>query len=449
MDRNTKISLDNNTFLLERHPLYYLINQETGLEIVYNNDSIYWIKKLSTTPQTFSDFIDSIKKDFPDIPINIIEDDAQEFLNAMNKDGLLLFDSNAFTTKENDSIKIIEKPSLSELTLELTNFCNERCIHCYLGDSKFKKISHFPIEKIENLLIQFQELGGEYITFTGGEILLYPNLKEVLWLANSYGLKISLFSNLILLNNENIEFFKTLNIIDIQTSLYSSDPTCHDNITKVNGSYVKTINSIRKLQESKIPVRVVCPVMKKNKGTVVPLIKFCKNNNIEIKIDLNIQAQYDGDKVNLAQRLTIEEYKEVLEEIKSFDNEFCNNYLKRHCFTSNLKPLEFLNYPICSAGLTNPYICSNGNMALCPTLQGYVVGNIHEKSLKNIWWNNKNIQKIRNATQTSFPKCLNCKSIDYCGRCFAINYTEEKDFFTIPSYKCELAHISRKFIENN
>jgi MoaA/NifB/PqqE/SkfB family radical SAM enzyme len=82
-------------------------------------------------------------------------------------------------------------------------------------------------------------MGLETITFSGGEPLLHPMFLPALQKSVEYGFRISVFSNLTLLNNEIIQVLKTNHIKEIQASLYSVEPHIHDSITKLPGSCEK------------------------------------------------------------------------------------------------------------------------------------------------------------------------------------------------------------------
>lgn len=441
---NSKISYTAESFLVKRFGRVSVLNQKTGKEISYDEASLYWLNKITHSPQVVSEIINSIKQDFPNVTLHTIVEDFQSLIKELCENQLIVLD-NEVKEPVNDNEYISDYiPVLSEITIELTNRCNERCIHCYLGENKFKNGNLISESQVKNLIDQFVNLGGKSITFTGGEILLYSKIWEVLKYANDRGLEISIFSNLLQLTNENIENLKGLNIVDIQTSLYSSIPAIHNKITQVDKSCEKTLLSIIKLKKNEMPVRIACPLMKENKDSIVGLIQFCKNNGLPINIDLCIQAQYDGNSSNLSHRLSLEEMESTLISIKNFDRNLCNDYLRRHCFDKCLSTLEFINQPICSAGHNNLYICADGTVAACPTLQGYSLGNINDNTISEIWKENKLLLELRNATQTKFPNCLTCDFIDYCGRCFAVNFTEQKDLWQIPPYKCSIAKITKK-----
>jgi MoaA/NifB/PqqE/SkfB family radical SAM enzyme len=108
----------------------------------------------------------------------------------------------------------IEKRYLSApLTaqLEITDSCNHRCIHCYNLDSD---VANRPIRKVsdETVISCAQALidGGVFsMVVTGGEPLIKKELtKKVIALFREHQIRVSLNTNLTLLDDDFITFLK-------------------------------------------------------------------------------------------------------------------------------------------------------------------------------------------------------------------------------------------------
>ena len=69
-----------------------------------------------------------------------------------------------------------EKPSLRYLMMEVTDRCNLRCLHCYLGDAGS---SDLDWDKARRVADDFDEIGGLRLLVTGGEPLLYPRFQDL------------------------------------------------------------------------------------------------------------------------------------------------------------------------------------------------------------------------------------------------------------------------------
>ena len=66
---------------------------------------------------------------------------------------------------------------MKNLTIELTNKCNSRCIHCYKDE---KNSIEVPLDMIIKIIDQAYELNVFQITLTGGDPLLHSNIVEII-----------------------------------------------------------------------------------------------------------------------------------------------------------------------------------------------------------------------------------------------------------------------------
>jgi sulfatase maturation enzyme AslB (radical SAM superfamily) len=79
------------------------------------------------------------------------------------------------------------------LSIELTNACNRRCLHCFRN--KEDPPEFLPLTLAREVLDQAQALGFRTVCLTGGEVALYPHLKEFLALVVDHGFTFSLVTN--------------------------------------------------------------------------------------------------------------------------------------------------------------------------------------------------------------------------------------------------------------
>jgi MoaA/NifB/PqqE/SkfB family radical SAM enzyme len=79
------------------------------------------------------------------------------------------------------------------LTIELTNACNRRCIHCIRNKADSREF--LPLALARDILAQAEALGILTICLTGGEAALYPHLEELLALVVKHGFTYSLVTN--------------------------------------------------------------------------------------------------------------------------------------------------------------------------------------------------------------------------------------------------------------
>lgn len=104
-------------------------------------------------------------------------------------------------------------PSLRYLELQITDKCNLKCKHCYIGKPKNIEL---PIEEIKNVLEEFEKMQGLRVLITGGEPLLHSDFALLNQILPNYRLRKILLTNGLLLNNS---ILKDLNVQEIQFSV--------------------------------------------------------------------------------------------------------------------------------------------------------------------------------------------------------------------------------------
>ena len=477
------IRQSKNSFIRTTENYGYITNQLTRMDRCYNDTGADWLKELSREPQNIDDIIQRLLQQYEGIDYDTLKTDFMEFahsladarfvvigetiesLNSADPDftynidnpKTLVTDYTQQTTEkinENTQDFFLEeiqgRPLISALQFELSSRCNERCIHCYIPNGKKNKGFDMPLAKVKSILDEFAELGGINVTLSGGEAFLHKDLIEICRYCREKDLKISILSNLIALKDEDIKALKEVNLSLIQTSLYSMTPEIHDFITKVKGSFEKTINAIEKLVAADIPVQISCPLMKANKEGYDKVLKYAQSLKVKAQTDYIMMAQSDLNTENLANRLSLEETEKVIRTIIETDIDYNEKTLKQTSISEEMEfDLErFMKQPVCGVGYDNCCITANGDVYPCAGWQDYVLGNVYKQSLQEIWENSERIKELRKVTQASFPQCLKCEARDYCARCLVRNYNESGgDMFVINEHFCQVAHLNKRLVE--
>lgn len=477
------IRQSKNSFIRTTENYGYITNQLTRMDRCYNDTGADWLKEISREPQNIDDIIQRLLQQYEGIDYDTLKTDFMEFahsladarfvvigetIESLNNEDLdftynidnpktLVTDYTQQTTEkinENTQDFFLEeiqgRPLISALQFELSSRCNERCIHCYIPNGKKNKGFDMPLAKVKSILDEFAELGGINVTLSGGEAFLHKDLIEICRYCREKDLKISILSNLIALKDEDIKALKEVNLSLIQTSLYSMTPEIHDFITKVKGSFEKTINAIEKLVAADIPVQISCPLMKANKEGYDKVLKYAQSLKVKAQTDYIMMAQSDLNTENLANRLSLEETEKVIRTIIETDIDYNEKTLKQTSISEEMEfDLErFMKQPVCGVGYDNCCITANGDVYPCAGWQDYVLGNVYKQSLQEIWENSERIKELRKVTQASFPKCLKCEARDYCARCLVRNYNESGgDMFAINEHFCQVAHLNKRLVE--
>ena len=76
------------------------------------------------------------------------------------------------------------------LSIEPTNLCNRNCLHCIRD--KLEPRESIPLDLVEKILKEAKALKIGSVSLTGGEVVLYPYLEELIRMIVDCGLRFRL-----------------------------------------------------------------------------------------------------------------------------------------------------------------------------------------------------------------------------------------------------------------
>ncbi len=147
-------------------------------------------------------------------------------------------------------------PSLRYLELLLTDRCNLKCGHCYIGDGLHRDLS---MEQIRRITWEFEEIQGLRLLLSGGEPLLHPRFWEINEILTGRAFRSVIISNGTLISRE---VAGRLNVHEVQISLDGMKEG-HDYL-RGKGSFEKALKAIDYLQEANVKVSVATMIHRGN-----------------------------------------------------------------------------------------------------------------------------------------------------------------------------------------
>ncbi len=153
-------------------------------------------------------------------------------------------------------VGVNEVPSLRYLMVEVTDRCNLRCRHCYLGDAGTTDLDYAILAAA---LDGFDDMGGLRLMITGGEPLLYPGFATLNEALAHRTFRPVLITNGTLLRREDIP---SLNFMEIQFSVDGLEEG-HD-FLRGAGSFSRVMDSLRAALDTGIDVSVATVIHARN-----------------------------------------------------------------------------------------------------------------------------------------------------------------------------------------
>ncbi|NJL55582.1 radical SAM protein [bacterium] len=309
--------------------------------------------------------------------------------------------------------------------IELTNTCNLRCIHCsVIYNSQRTNIRRMTTSEIYSVIDQLEAIGCFEITFTGGEIFTRGDTLDIIRYADQKGFGINLLSTATLLSQEQLDELAKLTLNNFQVSIYGPTADIHDSVTRISGSFNKSLKNIHALISRGVHVTLACVVMNINYSTYQDVQQLAKNIGADCTIGYPIRARDDGNPDTHELRLSHEELHHL---VRSNQSRFCKSYKKD------------LDAPICHAGRVIASISSEGDVFPC-ILFPMRVGNLIKSDFEHIWNNSPELVKYRNLQLKDTYACKDCSLLEHCPICPGLALLEEGDMLAPAQINCDIAH---------
>jgi radical SAM protein with 4Fe4S-binding SPASM domain len=328
---------------------------------------------------------------------------------------------------------------------DLTYRCNERCVHCYLDHEDYGELG---TEEIESILGELAAAGTLMLTFSGGELFLRGDLFELIEHARKLHFDIGLKSNALLVTRERAARLRELGIRRVQVSVYSSEAAVHDAITKVHGSFERTLHGIRLLKAEGLRVKIACPLMRLNLAGAAQVQALAEDLDVPYVFDMTITPKLDGDMRLLALRNSAKEMLPVLQSANlwthSTDN--CSSgSAGQHTGSVVSSEIEGVGYDDvpCSAGHNSCYISPYGDVYPCVQMP-IAAGNLRKQRFREIWNSSQIMKRIREVRESDLPICSLCDIRQYCERCPGLAHMEGGDVRGPYERACELAEMKAR-----
>jgi radical SAM protein with 4Fe4S-binding SPASM domain len=314
------------------------------------------------------------------------------------------------------------------MSWNVTRECNMKCSHCYINATENKLPNELSTQEGKNLIDQICQVSKPLLILSGGEPLLRPDIYELISYGSSKGLKMGLGSNGSLIDDEVATKLKAAGIATVSISVDSHISAQHDEFRGVAGSWEKAVNACKALRKNNVLIQVNTTLTQQNYNQIDDIMSLVEEIGVE-----NFHLFFlvpTGRGAKLAD-ISPQKYEDMI----------TNTFAKVAKHKLNVRPScapQFMRIAKgmgldmrqwvrgCLAGLYYCRIYPNGDVTPCPYLP-IKLGNIREKSFKEIWFNSEIFRALRNPNALK-GKCGACEYRSQCGGCRARAYGLSSDF---------------------
>jgi radical SAM protein with 4Fe4S-binding SPASM domain len=338
-------------------------------------------------------------------------------------------------------------PDLSSLDIELTERCNNACLHCYINlpENDMRARNHeLTTSEWKDILCQAAELGTLTVRFTGGEPLLREDFADLYQFTRRLGIKVRLFTNARLITSELADLFSRIPPLEkIEITVYGMRPESYDSVACVPGAYVEFWQGVELLLDHGIPFIVKGALMPQNEGDIVDFESWAMtlpgmNNPPGYSMFFDLRGRRDSS----ARNLLINRLRMAPQEGLTFLTRDRKRYRKEmEQFCKHFMGPSGDRLFDCGAGLGG-CVDAYGRYQPCLLLRDpqlsydLRLGNLRD-ALENFF------PVVRQMTATNpeyLDRCAICFLHGLCEQCPGKSWAEHGTLDTPVEYQCQIAH---------
>jgi radical SAM protein with 4Fe4S-binding SPASM domain len=338
--------------------------------------------------------------------------------------------------------------ALLEITLELTNRCNNNCRHCYVNtpvadtERKFKEL---PLEQLRPIIDQAVNLGALWCLITGGEPLLRSDFPEIYSYLKKKGLLVTVFTNAEKVEPAHVRMFRRYPPRSLEVTVYGVTAATYERVTRQPGSFQRFQKGLDRLLAAGLPVHLKTMALRSNLHELAQIRRFCREKSrSRYRFDPFLHLRYDRDS---GRNREIIEERLSPEEIVRLETEDPDRWtgLQKAC-NDLIQP----GNPIpasgelfgCSAGRHGIVISADGWARPCQTLwHPDFLYDAKQLSLVRIRREmNMRLRNTRSTDRRFLTECGRCPILNLCMWCPAVGFLETGSLDKGTDYFCRLAH---------
>ena len=314
------------------------------------------------------------------------------------------------------------------MSWNVTHECNMKCAHCYINATEKKLDNELTTLEARHLMDQIIQVSRPLLILSGGEPLLRPDVFELIEYGSTKGLKMGLGSNGSLIDDAVARKLKAAGIATVSISLDSHIAAQHDEFRGVAGAWQKAIEACKALRKNNVLVQVNTTLTQQNYNQIDDIMSIAEDIGVENFHLFFLVPTGRGTKLT---DISPQKYEDMITTTFARVSKHRLN-VRPSCAPQFMRIAKGMGLDMrqwirgCIAGLYYCRIYANGDVTPCPYLP-IKLGNVREKSFKEIWFNSSIFKALRDSTCLK-GKCGVCEYRSLCGGCRARAYGLSSDF---------------------
>jgi radical SAM protein with 4Fe4S-binding SPASM domain len=345
-----------------------------------------------------------------------------------------------------------EKRSLlGQLDIELTERCNNNCIHCCINlpQDDPARIREMDTAFILEVVKQAADLGCLTVRFTGGEPLLRDDFADLYRFTRRLGMQVIVFTNGRLITPGLAALLaKYPPGKPVEISAYGMRPESYDDASGRKGAFQEFRRGVELLLEHGVRIVLKSSILPSNRPEMEEFERWmaelgAENRRPRYAMNFDLRSRRDDPEKNgriEMLRLSPEETVRVLARNPRYVGEmreFCGKFIG--------PPGEKLF--ACGAG-HGACIDAYGRAQMCLSLRDpATVVDLHETTLKSTLEDSfPRLRETRATDPEYLARCARCFLKGLCEQCPAKSWMEHGTLDTPVEYLCDVAHSQAKYL---
>ena len=316
----------------------------------------------------------------------------------------------------------------------LTRRCNLACQHCYM-DAEKEASEELSLEEGIHLVDDLAALKIPILIFTGGEPLLSRNFFAYAFHAREIGLRTVISTNGTLITPEVARLMAEAKIRYVGLSMDSITPQRHDSFRGVAGAWDRALQGMRNARDAGLKTGLRITLTRDNWQDVPALLnlaldegipRFCLYHLVPTGrgagiAERDVTPEQRRSVIRLLAEAAVElkdRNIEILTTDSPMDGAYLLELLKGDPRQEQVRKL-LTNAGGCSTGVKVANINHKGDVHPCHFMPHVVVGNVRERSFRDIWIDNPSAEllALREIKSNLKGACGKCDYLDLCGGC--------------------------------
>lgn len=328
---------------------------------------------------------------------------------------------------------------ITSVMFELTYRCSEKCIHCYnegatRNDSEISTRGdriELSFDEYKQLIDELYDQGLIKACLTGGDPFSKPIVWDIIDYLYKKGVVFDIYTNgqgIVNSVKRLADYYPRL----VGVSLYSGIAEVHDYITRIKGSWERSMTVIRQLSDLGVPLNLKCCVMRPNVKSYYLVADIAKRYGAVPQFEISLTDSIEGDKcVSKYLRMTDEQLEIVLRDdnIPLYVGQEAPNYGGQK---------KVMDQKTCGAGENSLCITPEGNVIPCCAFHT-LFGNLREESITSIISGSKERSYWNQLILNDYEECGKYDYCAYCNLCPGNNFIEHGTPLKASEVNCYMA----------